>query len=83
MVLFSQANIWSLVNILLSHILVPATIVISLMIVAMPRLAREVQNLLRLVKYAVILLVRSHCFPYPSALYSNFWEVVILIAIFS
>ncbi len=31
----------------------------------------------------MMLLVRSRCFPYPSALYSNFWEVVILIAVFS
>jgi hypothetical protein len=30
-----------------------------------------------------MLVVGSHCFPYPSALYSNFWEVVILIAVFS
>jgi hypothetical protein len=30
-----------------------------------------------------MLVIRSHCFPYPSALYLNFWEVVILIAIFS
>ncbi len=28
-------------------------------------------------------VVRLHCLPYPSALYSNFWEVVILIVIFS
>ncbi len=48
--LFSHATIWSLVNILLSHILVPATIVISLMLVKMPWLAREVQNFLGLVK---------------------------------
>jgi hypothetical protein len=33
-----------------SHILAPAAIVISLMLVAMPRSAREVQNLLKPVK---------------------------------
>ncbi len=30
-----------------------------------------------------MLVVGSHCFPYPLALYSNFWEAVILNAIFS
>ncbi len=30
-----------------------------------------------------MLVIGSHCFPYPSTLYSNFGEVVILIAIFS
>ncbi len=49
-VLYSHATIWSLVNILLSHILPPAAIVIFLMLVAMLRSAREVQTLLRPVK---------------------------------
>jgi hypothetical protein len=30
-----------------------------------------------------MLVVGSYCFPYPSALYLTFWEVVILIAVFS
>jgi hypothetical protein len=30
-----------------------------------------------------MLVLGSHCFPCPSALYSNFWDVVILIVVFS
>ncbi len=45
--LVSQATIWSLVNISLSHILAPAAIIISSTLVKMPQSVREVQNLSR------------------------------------
>ena len=81
--LFSHKTSWSLVNILLSHILAPTAIVISLMLVVMPQSAREFLNFSRPVKYAVMLVVGFHGVLEPYVLYSYFCNVVIFIAVFS